>query len=84
MTDNPLKRLHGLTMSNRGLIEAAGEGVCIFCGVTSPAKNITEWIEDRAGDTACCPKCHIDAVLPLITPQLREALRDRYFRPLEE
>ena len=37
---------------------------CFYCLLVYPASEISEWIEDRGGDTAECPKCGIDSVIP--------------------
>lgn len=50
-------------ISNQHLL---GEGVagCYACLSCFPATQITDWVPDRNGPTACCPFCGIDAVLP--------------------
>lgn len=36
---------------------------CFYCGQTFLPTEIKEWIEEKIGETAICPKCGIDSVL---------------------
>lgn len=49
--------------SNQNRLHAGVAG-CYHCLSCFPATQITRWVADRHGPTACCPFCHIDAVLP--------------------
>ena len=46
---------------NRAAIEAATECSCYFCCTVFRAADAVEFTDD---DTAICPRCGIDAVLP--------------------
>ena len=37
---------------------------CFYCGKIFEASEVIEWVIDRNGDTALCPYCMIDSVLP--------------------
>ena len=39
-----------------------GKGYCVYC--LGEVTRVRAWIQDRAGKTAICPHCHIDAVIP--------------------
>jgi hypothetical protein len=49
-------------MHNRGMVESSRTVGCYFCGKIFKPAEITEWV-DKA-DTAICPYCEVDAVLP--------------------
>ena len=78
---------------HRGLLERSEAAGCFHClSVFAPA-DIAEWIDEppagdgRAhaapGDTALCPRCGIDAVLPSaalpITRELLAEMAEHYF-----
>jgi len=50
-------------ISNQNLLRDGVAG-CFYCLSCFPATQIKDWVADRNGPTACCPFCHIDAVLP--------------------
>ncbi len=45
---------------------------CFYCLETFHAEQVTRWIDD--GQTALCPKCGIDAVLPAGATHISDAL----------
>lgn len=53
---------------------------CYFCCSVFPSSEVTmeDWIQDRHGMTAVCPRCHIDSVLGDATgiPISKEALEE--------
>lgn len=70
MNDTHLYALIALTQENRRLINLAGAGVCLACEAISPAA----LIETYASDTAVCPQCGKDAMVPAWTTRLLDAV----------
>lgn len=64
--------------NNRGAILDAGRCCCYFCTRSFEAGAIKAWIDD--GETALCPHCSIDALLPGVVEEaaLTEGM-NRYF-----
>jgi hypothetical protein len=56
-----LKAAHEHSARNREIIAHGGECGCFHCLQTFDADEVTEWV--NGGQTALCPRCHIDAVL---------------------
>jgi hypothetical protein len=77
---------HRRSSWNRDPLAASGRGACFSCGAFFDASEIVEWIdEDEAGvgQTALCPRCGIDAVLPSrpdIDADLLARMRLHWFR----
>ena len=72
--------LHELSSKHRSTLEAVGVGCCFYCGLDFMVEEIKEWID--GAQTALCPHCGVDAVLPGSQPE--DWLRDmgqRYFGP---
>jgi len=64
MEISKLKWLHGFSSSNRASLTRIGIGHCFYCETLNiSADTITEWVDDD--DTALCPICSIDSVIPL-------------------
>lgn len=57
-----LKELHDFCSYHRTKLEQVGLGVCFCCESVFSTKKIKEWIDNN--NTAICPKCGIDSVLP--------------------
>lgn len=55
-------RLQGLAIHHRDLILASEQVGCFYCFETFAPNEITAWTD--AHQTAICPRCGIDAVLP--------------------
>ena len=49
--------------SNRNELESSRLCACFHCLETFIHKEISEWINDKDGETAICPRCGIDSVL---------------------
>jgi hypothetical protein len=58
-----LEALHRLTIHNRTKIESVDRCACFYCKKYFAPSEIEEWV-DGAEDTAVCPFCGIDSVLP--------------------
>ena len=62
-----------------------GKCVCFYCGKRFNVSEIEEWIQDKKGDTAICPYCDIDSVIPTlidgeeITDEIIHELYEYYF-----
>lgn len=77
LTEPELAALHRRSTSNRTLM--AGRCGCFHCLSTFTAENVAQWVDD--GQTALCPVCGIDSVLPdigLDVPML-EQMHRRWF-----
>ena len=78
-----LEALHALSIHNRALIARATTCGCFYCTATFRPSEITEWVDPNS-DTALCPRCGIDSVLPdppsgPVTPELLESMRVHWF-----
>jgi hypothetical protein len=78
MEGEDLKNLHRAATRHRQEVEASREVSCFFCLRVSPTSAVTEWTDD--GETALCPHCDIDAVLPgYVEPVLLGRMHEYYF-----
>ena len=55
---------HARRISNREALQRVGRCGCFYCLAIFEPQEIEGWIEDEGGDTALCPRCGIDSVLP--------------------
>lgn len=74
-----MNRLHGLSRSNRKMLEVSGHAGCFSCVKSYPADQIKDWTDGN--QTALCPCCGIDAVIPIVNMPVLEALKAEYFAP---
>jgi hypothetical protein len=51
-----------LSLHNRSEIKEGVPCVCYFCMQVIDGGDIEEWADD--GDTAVCPRCNVDAIVP--------------------
>lgn len=81
MTAFDVKALHDLCSNNKALLEKSGVAGCFYCCDTFHPSEVKEWID--GGDTALCPKCGIDSVLPsasvALSPALLLAMNEHWF-----
>jgi len=56
------KQLHNLSFKNKKLFKKYNEVSCFFCLKDSLVISIKEWTDK--GQTALCPKCNIDSLIP--------------------
>ena len=76
-------RMHKTSYQHREAVSAATQCGCFFCIRVFTPSEITEWCDD--GQTALCPHCGIDAVLPNVTDtETLMAMSARWFRPVED
>lgn len=77
------QKLHILSTHHRAAILAATHLSCFYCCEIMTNTVTLEWIDE--GQTALCPLCHIDSVLPgRYTPELLQAMHDYWFSPIEK
>lgn len=62
----PVNDLRNASFKNRVSIESLGFGSCFFCFEQFPASIIATWADGN--QTALCPHCHVDAVVPGTPP----------------
>ena len=62
MQPSKLVALHKLSSHHKDEVLRVAEVTCFYCQQHYSPKLIKEWCDD--GETALCPKCGIDAVLP--------------------
>lgn len=51
-------------MANRAYVERSTICGCFHCLATYAPTEVKECVEDDDGDTAICPRCCVDSVLP--------------------
>lgn len=64
MTKNEYVRIYGLSFKNGNQITRAKKCGCFYCNTIFDAEEICTWLVDGDGETAECPYCHIDSVIP--------------------
>ncbi len=82
LTQSSLESIHRFSHRHRALVEQSKSAGCINCGASFTPADVKIWIDDD--QTACCPKCGVDAVLPsaapiFIDPHLLAALQQYLF-----
>lgn len=60
----PYRLAHKACSQNIEDIRKSKQCGCFYCLNVYPAGDVLEWIEDGEGDSAICPKCGIDSVIP--------------------
>lgn len=71
-----LEELHKLSVNHKEALNEAGEIGCYYCCNFFKADAVTEWCDD--GETALCPNCGIDAVLPKKSDLTLDILKAMY------
>ena len=59
-----LKKIHFHSKNNKQELINAKKCGCFYCLKIFDPNEIKDWIKDKNGDTALCPYCMIDAVIP--------------------
>ena len=62
------KMVPKFAMHNRELISNVSECSCYYCLKTFGSSEIKEWT-DKNDDTALCPYCSVDAVIPVYSEE---------------
>ena len=60
--ESQLQKLHAYSSHNKKLIDTADKCYCFYCKSSMQKDEIKNYIDD--GQTALCPKCEIDAIIP--------------------
>ena len=60
--ESQLQKLHTYASHNKKLIDTADKCYCFYCKSSMQKDEIKNYIDD--GQTALCPKCEIDAIIP--------------------
>jgi hypothetical protein len=64
---NDVKKTHQYSSRHRKYVLQSETCGCFYCFALFPPSEIVEWVDDDdsgVGQTALCPSCGIDAVLP--------------------
>jgi len=80
MHQHDLNIEHNGCRRNRAALAEAGTAACFHCCTVYTAAEIHEWID--GGESALCPHCGIDAVLPMrptYDSAFLEAMHERWF-----
>lgn len=81
INDPMLEAAHQHSFHNHALIRAGGSCGCFYCLRTFDASRVQRFVDD--GQTALCPFCGIDAVLPVqvdpIDANFLRQMRRRFF-----
>jgi hypothetical protein len=80
-----LKAAHAHCMANEAELLRSSICGCFDCVETFAPTAVTEWVDDKNGRTALCPKCGIDSVLgdasgyPVAAAEFLNAMNKRWF-----
>ena len=66
MTQEEIKGAIDFATSNREMLEKSSKAGCYYCMKIYDASEVTDFLEQE--ETALCPKCGIDSVLPSSSP----------------
>jgi hypothetical protein len=81
-----LKAIHEKSSFHRAALAASPFCGCFYCLEIYAPGEIKEWVGRDGEQTAICPHCSIDAVLPStevdLTPALLKAMQARWFAPV--
>ncbi len=77
---------HALSINNKSLILESNRCGCFYCKKMFDPDKINEWIKDKLDETAVCPFCNIDSVIPetediKIDEELLQNMRNYWFYP---
>lgn len=78
-----LVELHKKSLYNKEALEKTNLCGCFYCCETYKTNEIKEWTDN--GNTAICPKCGIDSIIPLSkedfdTKEVLEKMFKYYFK----
>ncbi len=78
ITEDRLKQLHKFSSLHRETILGGDDCSCFYCESVYDPKQIVRWTDDK--QTAICPKCGIDSVLPgEVVPELLLKMHEYWF-----
>ena len=80
--EEELSAARRVSWRHRAQVEAAPRCGCFYCLAVFAPGEIGKWVDE--GDTAVCPRCGIDSVIPeaagiSLRPALLQAMRRRWF-----
>ena len=84
LSEDQQYEIHGLSTGNETALLYSAKCGCFYCReIFSPAE-IEEWIDDKQGRSAICPKCGIDSIIAssqttLFAPELLVELNKYWF-----
>jgi hypothetical protein len=79
MSQPNLEALHKLCFRNKTALASCTEAGCFYCKRVVDPATIKEWV-DAESDTALCPHCGVDSVLPGVTDsEILKQMRIRWF-----
>jgi len=78
ITEERLKKLHESSSLHREIILGGDDCSCFGCESVYNPREVVRWCDE--GQTAICPKCGIDSVLPgEVVPELLNEMYKYYF-----
>lgn len=77
MTDEEWQAIHKFSFENRKACMMSAIVGCFHCLALVGPHEITEWVKDKNGQTAVCPRCGIDSMIPSHSHSVDEALLKR-------
>jgi hypothetical protein len=81
LSEAELKDLHKKCSHNKEALSSGEEAGCFYCQRTCRLSDIKKWV-DLTSDTAICPHCSIDSVLPGVTDLgILSQMYLRWFKP---
>ena len=82
MTKNEANTLHKTSSNHYAFVKEASNCGCFYCQHVFSPNDIKIFLtEEHGSQTALCPNCNIDAVLPGITsPEILKEMNERYFQ----
>lgn len=77
---------HKLSINNKAILLESKRCGCFYCEKIFEPDKINEWVTDKLDDTAVCPFCGIDSVIPeteeiKLDEELLKKMRDHWFYP---
>lgn len=75
---NAIKDLSRYSQRNKVYLTSSDNCGCYFCLNIFDPKEITEWTDD--GETAICPKCHVDSVVGDSTTEINHEFLEKASR----
>jgi hypothetical protein len=91
LSHSSLEAIHKFCTANRPLLEQSSSAGCFFCGAAFEPSEISRWLPEYdeatgapSGETASCPRCGKDSVLPsaapvAMSPHLLAAMQGYWF-----
>lgn len=77
MDKNQIVKLGRSAYCNKSELEKTNSCGCYYCQKTFQLNDITEWTDE--GQTALCPYCGVDSVIPNPTEENLKELHKYYF-----